>query len=91
MDVIWPDQCIVFDLPSGSGGMAAGIYKKWIMDNVIEFITINSINLKTYIHNYKLNIWFSDEKYYIIFFLWFNSSEKLWRRPYILEKIYNHE
>lgn len=91
MDVTWSDQCIVFDLPSGAGGMAAGMYKTWVLQHIREFTRIHFTDYRTITHRYELKIWFPDDKYLTLFLLWYTPGQKQWRKPYIIREKYPDE
>lgn len=90
MDVKWPNQCIVFDLPSGAGGVAAGMYKSMILKHIQTFINYHGIKYVTDTREYKMRLWFPDDSYYAVFFLWYPPMEKQWRRPFLADESYPH-
>lgn len=72
---------LVFHLPSGSGGTAAGMYKSSLMSKITAFAGCRGITFKEHTAGYKLKIWFGDESAYTQFLLTFNW-QRLWRPPY---------
>lgn len=88
MDVTWPNQCIVFDLPSGAAGMSAGTYKSMIMKHVQAFVAHHAIEFVTVTREYKMRLWFPDNSYYAVFFLWYPLMERQWRRPFLADESY---
>lgn len=79
------NKCVVFDLPSGSGGMAAGMVKSVIMQKVRAFSTGHQVTYITKTERYKLKIWFEKDSHYTLFFLAY-IPDKIWRQPYIIEE-----
>ena len=81
------NKCIVFDLPSGAGGMAAGIYKGIVQQNLRELHEKHGLAYKSKTKNYKFKIWFEEESHYTLFFLVYDFPRQ-WRRPYIITEEY---
>lgn len=80
-------KCVVFDLPSGAGGMAAGMYKGQLTKEINHFVARHNIDFVSKTQNYKFKIWFDDDYHYTLFLLGFNW-DRIWRRPYIIEEEY---
>ena len=81
------NKCVVFDLPSGAGGMAAGIYGAAVQKNLQELYKQHGLFYKTKTKDRKLKVWFERESDYTLFFLIYDFP-KQWRRPYIIEEEY---
>jgi len=81
------NQCIVFDLPSGAGGMAASMYNGTIRAQLKELHKKYGLAYKSKTKGYKFKIWFEKESDYTLFFLVYNFP-KQWRRPYIITEEY---
>lgn len=80
-------KCLVFDLPTGAGGMAAGMYKSQLMKAINLFVADHKIDYVAKTANYKFKVWFNEDSHYTFFLLGFNW-EKVWRQPYIINETY---
>lgn len=83
-----PNQCLVFDLPGAAGGMAAGIHTSMILKKLKKFSDTYNVHYKTKFHRQQLKIWFDQDQDYTLFFLVY-TTDKQWRRPYIIHEDYN--
>lgn len=80
-------KCIVFELPSGSGGMAAALVGSRIINRIKSFCDNHGIKFMTKRTYYKLKIWFEREEDYTIFFLIYDFNED-WRKPTLIDEEY---
>lgn len=82
------DKCLVFTLPSGSAGMAAGMTRGSISKKLSELHATNKIGpFKTKTIKYEFKVWLEKEIDYTVFFLlWepFNS----WHKPTLIYETY---
>ena len=80
-------QCLSFNLPSGAGGMAAGMTRGAIMKKIRELISYKKIGreIKTHTEGYRLYVWLEHEVDYTTFFLvW--EPQNSWQRPSVCDK-----
>lgn len=80
---------LLFDLPSGAGGLTASMTSARIFNKIKEFSSKHCIEYKTQVHGYKFKVWFKDPEYYILFLLSY-EPDKPWRKPYIIDEIYKN-
>lgn len=80
-------KCLAFDLPSGAGGMAAGIYKGMLITQLKEFSNSYNIHYKTKTYRSTLKVWFNENSHYTLFILVFHW-DKIWKKPYFIDEIY---
>lgn len=71
---------IVFDLPSGAGGMAAAIYNSQTLKKIRLFSEQYKIHYKSKTQKNTLRVWFEREEDYTLFFLVFDIASQ-WSRP----------
>ena len=81
---------VVFDLPSGAGGMAAAMYNGQILRKVKSFSEQYKVHYKSKTHRYELRIWFEREEDYTLFFLVY-EPDKEWRQPRIHDGTYEEK
>lgn len=80
-------KCLVFDLPSGAGGMAAGMYKGQLTKAINNFCSRHSIDYVAKTHRYTFKIWFNEDAHYTFFLLGFDWTS-VWRKPYLADENY---
>lgn len=73
---------IVFDLPSGAGGLAPAMYNGQILNQIKKFSDEYNVKFKFRTQGYELKIWFEREEDYTLFFLVYDPVKE-WRRPKI--------
>lgn len=81
------NQCIVFDLPSGAGGMAAGMYKGNLIKELNNFCATHNIDYVAKSQRYEYKIWFNNTSHYTLFILGF-SWRGVWRHPRLKDENY---
>lgn len=79
-----PNKCIVFVLPRGQAAMVAGMFYS---SKLRTFSENNNIKYYTKTADYKIKVWFEDEKYITLFLLTHNFS-KNFHNPYIIVEDY---
>lgn len=81
------NKCIVFDLPSGAGGMAAGIYKSSVQRYLRELHEKYGLAYKSKTKVRQFKIWFEQDNHYTLFFLVYDFPRQ-WKKPYIIAEKY---
>lgn len=74
-------KCLLFSLPSGAGGMAAGITRGAIMTK------LNNLKF-TYKHKteaYQFKVWLENESDYTLFYLMWEPYNS-WQKPTLIEE-----
>lgn len=83
------EQCILFHLPSGAGGLASSMCRGFILAKIKKFCATHSIDFKVKLHSYILYIWFEKDSDYTLFFINYNFEQgKEWRRPELVHRKY---
>lgn len=80
-------QCLVFNLPSGAGGMAAGIYRGQLIKQLNHFLAKHKIDFVSKTQRYTFKVWFNESSHYTFFLLGFDWAG-LWSRPYLADENY---
>ena len=83
------EKCLSFTLPSGAGGMAAGMTRGGIMKQIREIINGGLIgkNIRTDTKGYEFNVWLENEIDYTTFFLVWEPKNS-WQKPTVKDKDY---
>lgn len=82
------DKCLEFTLPSGAGGMAAGITRQSIGNKLRHLFETKKIgHYKTQTIGYKYRVWFENEIDFTSFFLIWEPSNP-WHKPVVKNEVY---
>lgn len=79
------NQCLVFDLPSGGGGMPAGMARAAILGKLRQFAAEHGITFQYRVYGLRLKVWLQEESHYTLFFM-VCGEHKWWRKPYIIDE-----
>lgn len=79
-----------FDLPSGSGGMAAAMARAFVVKRFERFRKEHNIEFNYNTNGHTLQVWFNNESDLTFFILNFDINDG-WRRYTIVEKELPHE
>ena len=77
------NKCLLFTLPSGAGGMAAGMTRGSIMRKLREL----KFNYKHKTQAYKFKVWLENESDYTYFYLIWEPSNP-YHKPTLIEEDY---
>lgn len=81
-------KCLEFSLPSGAGGMAAGMTGSRIRKMLNDLVARKIIGgFKIKIKKYKLYVWLETDRDYTMFFLSWDQNRS-WFKPTLIEKDY---
>jgi len=85
------DKCLVFGLPSGAGGMAAGMTRGAIIKKLNALASAGTIgkNIKTKTIRYDLKVWLENDFDYTTFFLVWDPNNS-WQKPKLIHESYEH-
>ena len=77
------NKCLLFTLPSGAGGMAAGFTRGSIMRKLREL----NFKFKHKTQAYKFKVWLENESDYTYFYLIWEPSNP-WHKATVIEEDY---
>ena len=83
-------MCLEFRLPSGGGGMPAGITQYKILKEIKKFAKHYSLEYKYKAMNHRLRVWFPKEEHYTLFFL-VSDSQWFWEKPTLQHEYYKED
>lgn len=81
-------MCLLFELPTGAGGLASSMASARIFNKIKEFSSKHAIEYKTLVQGYKFKVWFQDPQYYTLFLLVY-EPDKPWRKPVVVDEPYS--
>lgn len=84
------NKCLEFRLPSGGGGMPAGITQYKILRKIKQFAKQYSLEFKHKSMNHRVKVWFPKEEHYTLFFL-VSEPEWYWEKPTIQYEYYQED
>ena len=85
------DKCLEFTLPSGAGGMAAGMTRQSIGSKLRHLLETNKIgHYKTQTVRYRYRVWFENEIDFTTFFLVWEPSNS-WHKPIVVYESYQED
>lgn len=81
------NKCIEFDLPSGSGGMAAGMTRHAIGKQIHELSKKHNFIYKSKVKGYKFKIWLEHEwAYSLVILVW--EPPNIFGKPKIVHETF---
>jgi len=83
-------KCLEFQLPSGGGGLPAGMTRHRILTKIKEFSETYKVEYRYKSSGYRIRIWFPKEEYYTLFFL-VSDVNKYWMPPTIEYEYYQDD